>query len=120
MSARLSTASCAVGRVWRPRLAPVAGRRCGLRCAAMAGSNPKYYLLHYTYVPDILERRDPFRAKHLEQAQQEVEKGRILLAGACGDPVDGAVFVFQDMSPEEIEEYVKRDPYVVNDLVPSW
>lgn len=81
---------------------------------------PKYHILHYDYVPDILERRAPFREQHLQLARQEFEKGRMVMAGACGNPVDGAVFIFQNIELQDIEEYVKGDPYVNNGLVPSW
>jgi len=66
------------------------------------------------------------------------------MAGALAEPVDGAVFVFKDMTKEvgvlqnglfiflvsmlsrkyyraqEIEEFAKQDPYVINGLVPKW
>lgn len=43
-----------------------------------------------------------------------------MAAGALLDPVDGAVFLFTDVSVEEAEEFAKNDPYVKAGLVPSW
>lgn len=40
--------------------------------------------------------------------------------GAAGDPVEGALFIFKDVTKEEIEVFVKADPYVLNGLVPDY
>ena len=90
--------------------------------AAPAPPAPKKYsLLFYTYVPDILERRDPFRAAHIQGAKDAVARGEMAMAGALAEPVDGAVFVFSPDCPvEKIEEFAKKDPYVINGLVPEW
>uniref|UniRef100_A0A7S0VPA4 YCII-related domain-containing protein n=1 Tax=Polytomella parva TaxID=51329 RepID=A0A7S0VPA4_9CHLO len=79
----------------------------------------KYHILQYKYVPDILEKRGPYREEHLGFANAMLEAGKLVMAGAVGDPVDGAVFIFRNSSIEEIKAFVKADPYVVNDLVPS-
>ena len=72
-------------------------------------------------VPDILERRDPFRAAHIQGAKDAVASGEMRMAGALADPVDGAVFVFSPETPtEKIEAFAKSDPYVVNGLVTEW
>ena len=42
------------------------------------------------------------------------------MAGALTDPVDGAIFIFKNVSKDEIEAFVKDDPYVQNNLVPSY
>jgi uncharacterized protein len=42
------------------------------------------------------------------------------MAGAAGDPVDSGLFIFKDLAAEDIEQYVKTDPYVLNGLVTSW
>ena len=133
-------------------------------------------MLQYDYVKDILERRDPFRAGHIEGAKKMAALGKIVLAGAYTDPTDGASFCFRDVtrygtgatilstkmdtaapsspspppialprrcafhsilcmlqrvfSPqhqidtsthrEEVEDFVKDDPYVTNGLVSSY
>ena len=44
-----------------------------------------------------------------------------MLGGAFSDPTDSAMIVFNgDVTDEYIENFVKNDPYVVNNLVPSW
>lgn len=42
------------------------------------------------------------------------------MAGALTDPVDGAIFIFRNVSKDDIEAFVKDDPYVVNGLVPQY
>ena len=93
--------------------------------AAAADAAPvapkRFSLLFYSYVPDILERRDPFRAAHIQGAKDAVARGEMKMAGALAEPVDGAVFVFNpETSTEKIEAFAKNDPYVVNGLVTEW
>lgn len=49
--------------------------------AAAAPQGPKYFILNYTYVPDILERRGPYREQHLAGAKQQLEAGKLVMAG---------------------------------------
>ena len=39
------------------------------------------------------------------------------MAGALGDPPHGAAIVFGDIDPEQIEAFVRSDPYVAGGLV---
>lgn len=79
-----------------------------------------HYLLFYETSADYLERRSEFRAEHLALAWLAVGRGEMVLAGALGDPVDGAVLLFQGDSPEVAERFVRSDPYVKNGLVTRW
>lgn len=76
-----------------------------------------HYLLFYDYAPGMLERRAPFRAGHLALAGEFHAAGKLLIAGAFADPVDGAAFVFNVDDPAEIDAFIRRDPYVANGLV---
>ena len=78
-----------------------------------------YFILRYDYVPNIVERRAPFRDEHLAKARDLHERGIIVMAGAAGDPPDHAIFVFQTEDREPVEAFVREDPYVLNGLVPS-
>ena len=73
-----------------------------------------HHVLFYDYVADVLERREPFRAAHLERIQSHPA---IVLAGALGDPPHGAAIVFRTDDPGEAERFAADDPYVVNGLV---
>ena len=73
-------------------------------------------LLTYDYPADVLERRGPYRDAHLARIDEWRESGRLLLAGAVGDPPSGALFVF-DCPAEEVEEFAAGDPYSQAGLV---
>ena len=105
-----------------PRAMASSNAAAGATVSAPAPPAPKRFsLLFYSYVPDILERRDPFRAAHIQGAKDAVARGEMRMAGALADPVDGAVFVFDPATPTEtIEEFAKGDPYVKNGLVTEW
>ena len=77
----------------------------------------RHFVLHYDYVPNIVERRAAFRPAHLELYRRWREDGRLLMGGAVGDPPTGALIVFTVESEAEVEEFAAQDPYVLNGLV---
>jgi uncharacterized protein YciI len=80
-----------------------------------------HHILFYDYVEDMAQRRGPYRAAHLARLAAEREAGRIIMAGALGDPPRGAAIVFRGVEPEEIEAFAGADPYVTAGLVTaSW
>jgi uncharacterized protein YciI len=79
-----------------------------------------HYLLDYDVVPDYVTRRAAFREEHLGLAWEAHERGELVLGGAVGDPVDGALLLFRCESPAAAERFAKRDPYVRNGLVTRW
>ena len=79
-----------------------------------------HYLLFYDVIADYATRRVPLRAAHLAHAQAAVSRGELLLAGALADPIDGAVLLFQGVSPSVAETFAAADPYVINGLVLRW
>lgn len=81
----------------------------------LAGMN--HFLLFYDYVPDVVERRAPFRDEHLRLAREAASRGELLLGGAYADPVDGAVLVWRVADKATVERFVASDPYVKNGIV---
>lgn len=79
-----------------------------------------HFLLFYESATDYLERRGEYRAEHLALAWQAVDRGELLLGGALGEPVDGAILLFQGESPEVAEKFARTDPYVTHGLVKKW
>jgi uncharacterized protein YciI len=79
-----------------------------------------HYLLFYTYVSDVLERRPQFRGAHLAHARAAVQRGELQLAGAFANPVDGAALFFSVPSPAVVERFAREDPYVTGGLVTKW
>lgn len=50
---------------------------------AMASNSSNFYLLHYQYTPDIMEKRGPHRDAHIGAARQQV----LLRPLMCDAPV---------------------------------
>ena len=42
------------------------------------------------------------------------------MAGAYGSEVLGGMFIFKNVSAEEVEQYVKDDPYTQNGLITGY
>jgi hypothetical protein len=76
-----------------------------------------HHILFYDYVENMAERRAPYREAHLAKIGAERDAGRVTLAGALGDPPHGGAIVFEDVAPEQIEEFARTDPYVTAGLV---
>jgi uncharacterized protein YciI len=79
-----------------------------------------HFLLFYTYVPDVLERRAQFRGAHLAHARASQQRGELMLAGALANPVDGAVLWFSATDAGVVERFARDDPYVRSGLVTKW
>ncbi|MGH2913977.1 MAG: YciI family protein [Solirubrobacteraceae bacterium] len=75
------------------------------------------WLLRYTYVPDIVERRGPHREAHLAAIAAEQAAGRVSLAGALGDPPSGGAIAFTGVGREHVQRFAAADPYVRAGLV---
>ena len=78
------------------------------------------YLLKYDYVPDVLEKRGPYRQGHLDLAQKLIDQGRCLSGGPTTTPVGaevptGALFIFTDAEAAQL--FVDQDPYVSAGIV---
>lgn len=79
-----------------------------------------HHLLLYTVTPDYPTRRAQFRQAHLALAWQAVERGELVLGGACGDPPEGAMLLFSTDNADIPAAFAKADPYVLNGLVTAW
>jgi uncharacterized protein YciI len=76
-----------------------------------------HYCLFYDYVENVAEKRAPLRPDHLALAREWKADGRIVMAGALGDPPHGGLFVFHVDDPAQVEAFVAADPYVAGGLV---
>ncbi len=79
-----------------------------------------YYALFYHVVDDYVSRRAAYRDKHLRLARDAHVRGELILAGALSDPVDQALLVFRVADRSIVEDFVRKDPYVLNGLVTRW
>jgi hypothetical protein len=74
-----------------------------------------HQLLVYDYGPDALERRRPHRPAHLALVEEYAADGRLVVAGAIGDPPTGGLLAFR--GDVDVAAFVARDPYVSSGLV---
>ena len=79
-----------------------------------------YFLLFYDTADNYAEKRAPFRADHLALAREAYARGELLLAGALSDPMDRAVLVFRAPDRGTVEDFARRDPYVINGAITKW
>ena len=94
-------------------------RQYGRSTAALQATK---FLLKYEYIPEVLEKRGPYREEHIALANQFIEEGSCLSGGPVGE-VDmqvpkGALFVFKDAS--SAQKYAEGDPYVANGIVTKY
>ena len=79
-----------------------------------------HFALMYDVVDGFIDKRTPYRPAHLALVRDAHARGELMLAGALGDPPDGALLVFRAESAEVVERFAGADPYVTNGLVKSW
>lgn len=101
-----------------PSLLAAAGRAARPISSTTALSATQY-LLQYDYIPEVLEKRGPYREAHLGLAKKLIEEGRCVSGGPTGpnkmEVPTGALFIFTDF--DAAEEMVANDPYVSNGIV---
>ena len=68
-----------------------------------------HHLLRYEYVDGMADRRGPYRDAHLAHIRAAMDAGRVVMAGAIGDPPHGGVFVFKGVDPELIQAFVDNE-----------
>ena len=79
-----------------------------------------YYALFYELVDDMVTKRVPYREEHLRLARESRERGELVLAGALGEPVDRALLVFRVENKSTVEDFARKDPYVIHGLATKW
>src|SRR6266849_4325183 len=79
-----------------------------------------YYALFYEVIDDYVARRAQFRQEHLRLAGEARTRGQLVFAGALAEPADRALLVFHVDNKTKVEDFARKDPYVVNGLVKKW
>jgi uncharacterized protein len=79
-----------------------------------------YFALFYDVIDGFVEKRMPFREEHLRLVREAHARGEIVIAGALGDPPEGALLVFRGPSSVVAEAFAGRDPYVRQGLIAGW
>jgi len=80
----------------------------------------RYFALTYRVVEGFAEKRMAFRELHLGQVRAAHARGELVMAGAMGEPPDGALLVFKGTDASVAERFAREDPYVLRGLVTSW
>jgi uncharacterized protein YciI len=80
----------------------------------------KHFALVYDVVEGFSDKRMPHREPHLALVRAAHARGELVMAGALGDPPDGALLVFRGDSAEIAERFARADPYVVQGLATRW
>ena len=86
-SATLPAAVAAFTPAISNTLLPTSTRRSFARSTSpLFSSPPTRYLLTYDYIPDVLEKRGPFREGHVGLAKEMIEKGTCVSGGPSAVP----------------------------------
>jgi uncharacterized protein YciI len=80
----------------------------------------EYYALIYDLVPDHPTRRGAYRDDHLRLLREANARGDLVMAGAFADPMDRGLLIFRVRDRAVVEDFARKDPYVINGLVPRW
>ncbi len=80
----------------------------------------QYFALMYDVVDGFAEKRMPHREAHLALVRAAQARGEVVMAGALGEPPDGALLVFRGDSVEIAERFARADPYVLQGLATRW
>lgn len=74
-----------------------------------------FHVLTTTYTQPI-DVVDKTRPAHVAWLKEEVAAGRILLAGRL-ESATGAVLITGDLTDEEVDDVIARDPYTLEGLI---
>jgi uncharacterized protein YciI len=99
-------------------MAFMAASRGGAYYSTTTALQATQYLLRYDYIPDVLEKRGPYREGHLDLAKKLIEEGTCLSGGPLGEVgmevPTGALFIFAEEAAAMA--FVDGDPYVANGI----
>lgn len=73
----------------------------------------------YQYVPDMVERRAPFREAHRARLRQANADGFLVVGGSYDRPADGALLIVRARDQAEAYAWAAQDPYHQGGLIVS-
>ena len=75
------------------------------------------FLVIYTYVPDMEQRRVPHREAHLAWLRGLAGAGTVRVAGATREPADTGVLVVRAADVHAVRRLLLDDPYAAANLI---
>jgi uncharacterized protein YciI len=75
------------------------------------------FLVIYTYVPDMDQRRVPHREEHLAWLRGLAGAGTVRVAGATREPADTGVLVVRAADVHAVRTLLLDDPYAAANLI---
>ena len=91
----------------------------GRRFFAANLSGDKSFIVRYHFVEDVHYKRIPFHKKHIDILDSFEKQGANVLVVSMF-PNEGAVLWFQCDSKDTVQDFIKKDPFVVEKLVKMW
>ena len=91
----------------------------GRRFFAANLSGDKSFIVRYHFVEDVHYNRLPFQKKHIGLVES-FEKQGVNVTGGSMFPNDGAVLWFQCDSKDSVQDFINKNPFVVEKLVKMW
>jgi uncharacterized protein len=73
------------------------------------------YVVEAAYAPDAADRREPFRAEHLDRVGKLSGEGALLVAGAFAD-MSASLLVFAVSSEDAVRAIIETDVYWRNGI----
>ena len=80
----------------------------------------KTFVALMEFAPDALEKRAPLREEHLRRFMAHRDAGKIVAAGPWAEAYDGALIIFRADSQEDVDQFIRDDPYYAAGLWPSY
>lgn len=77
----------------------------------------KLFTLHYFFVSNMPEKRQPHRASHLAYLTNLHNEGKLVAGGAYMPACEEGLLIYRAEKKEEVEAFARADPYFLNDLV---
>ena len=77
------------------------------------------WMVEAVYAGDAAERREPFRAEHLDRVRKLSREGALVLAGAFAD-MSASLLVFAVESEDAVRAIVETDVYWRNGVWTSY
>ncbi|HEV7664525.1 MAG TPA: YciI family protein [Chloroflexota bacterium] len=85
----------------------------------MTQSEIRTFAMMYQYVPDMAERRGPYREAHRARLRQANADGFLVVGGSYDHPADAALLIVRATDMAAVYAWAGQDPYHQGGLITS-